>query len=346
MKRWLFAVLFMVVAPLPVWADALDDARAALEAQSQGNLDEAIRLYTLAIDSGGLTNDNIVFAYNNRGLAFDDKGLHDRAIVDFEAAIRHNPDYFRAYYNRGIAYARKGFFDRAIRDYDTALSLNPEDYEVLNQRGLAYGSLNFFDRAIADFSAAIKIKADHYRAFANRGNAYSARGLTELAIADYEAAQAIQPDDPETAHNLDIARQALARDGDGISGEGDAVTAIAPELIPEEAPFVTPEPVATPEAEPAVLPEPEPVPEPVATPDAEPIEEVAALPKVPDYQAEEEVTGEVADFADYMDRGDAHSAKGLYDLAISAYTIAMRLDPMNSDVMRRRGNAYMSSGQY
>ena len=112
---FLFAAL--IGAPASARADALDDARAGLAAQSQGDLDEAIRYYTLAIDSASLSTDNLVFAYNNRGLAFDDKGLRDRAIVDFDAAIRLNPDYCRAYYNPGLAAHRKGLAKRPTRRY-------------------------------------------------------------------------------------------------------------------------------------------------------------------------------------------------------------------------------------
>ena len=65
--------------------------------------------------------------YSNRGLAYDDKGEHDRAIQDFDEALRRNPSYLNGYINRGDAYRKKGDREHASADYDKALSLNPND---------------------------------------------------------------------------------------------------------------------------------------------------------------------------------------------------------------------------
>ena len=92
MLRRTIAVLLLMLVPMPASAGALDDARAALTAQSEGRLDAAIRLYTRAIESGDLSDDNLTYAYNNRGLAFDDQGFRDRAIADFDAALANDPD--------------------------------------------------------------------------------------------------------------------------------------------------------------------------------------------------------------------------------------------------------------
>ena len=50
---------------------------------------------------------------------------HDRAIQDFDQAIKLNPNYAIAFYNRGNAYRLKGQHDRAIQDLDQAIKLNP-----------------------------------------------------------------------------------------------------------------------------------------------------------------------------------------------------------------------------
>ena len=69
-----------------------------------GQLDDAIRAYSHAID---LKPDH-ADAYNNRGVAYQDKGEFDLAIQDFNRAIEFEPDYAIVHYNRGVTYGKKG----------------------------------------------------------------------------------------------------------------------------------------------------------------------------------------------------------------------------------------------
>ncbi len=62
-------------------------------------------------------------AFDNRGVAYKLKGEYDRALPDYEEAIRLNPNSAKPYNNRGIIYRIKGDYDRAIADYDEARSV-------------------------------------------------------------------------------------------------------------------------------------------------------------------------------------------------------------------------------
>src|SRR5579883_713011 len=55
-------------------------------------------------------------AYRVRGMARRDKGDLDRAVADFDQAIRLDPKNTNAYITRGIAWATEGDLDRAIAD--------------------------------------------------------------------------------------------------------------------------------------------------------------------------------------------------------------------------------------
>src|SRR5262245_31025835 len=70
-------------------------------------LDTMISACTVVLDSGRLTIAERAIAYFNRGDAFQDKGDNERAIADFEAAIKLNPRDVMAYQYRGIAYQSK-----------------------------------------------------------------------------------------------------------------------------------------------------------------------------------------------------------------------------------------------
>ena len=64
------------------------------------------------------------------------KGDYDRAIKDYDRAIQLDPKNVFAYRNRGIAYENKGDHDRAIQDYDRAIQLDPKDAVAYALRGI------------------------------------------------------------------------------------------------------------------------------------------------------------------------------------------------------------------
>jgi lipoprotein NlpI len=65
-------------------------------------------------------------AFFNRGLAYVAKQDSDRAIADYNEAIRIDTKSARAFFYRGIAYAAKQDSDRAIADYNEAIRLDPK----------------------------------------------------------------------------------------------------------------------------------------------------------------------------------------------------------------------------
>ena len=67
---------------------------------------------------------NDAATYNDRGVAYARKGKYDRAIQDFDQALRLDQNQALVYYNRGLAYRRKGEYKRARSDFSKALALD------------------------------------------------------------------------------------------------------------------------------------------------------------------------------------------------------------------------------
>jgi len=70
-------------------------------------------------------------------------------------------DRVKALIARAAAYDRKDQIDRAIGDYDTALRLDPTLADVFNARGELWRKKGDRPRALADFGAAIKLNPNH-----------------------------------------------------------------------------------------------------------------------------------------------------------------------------------------
>lgn len=76
--------------------------------------------------------------YCDRGIALDDRGEYDRAILVFDKAIELKPDYAEAFAHRGIAYERLGEIKAALADYRRQYELGsrpPWLIEKLKQHG-------------------------------------------------------------------------------------------------------------------------------------------------------------------------------------------------------------------
>ena len=149
------------------------------------DLDVKITGCTALIQAGQDTTENLSVIYNNRGTAYDDKGDYDRAIQDFNEAIRLNPNFERAYYDRGNAYIDKDDYDRAIQEYDEAIRLNPKDANAYNNRGVAYERKGDYGHAIQDYNQAILLNSNYTSAYSGRGSAYFAQSNLTAAIADF-----------------------------------------------------------------------------------------------------------------------------------------------------------------
>src|SRR5215470_16185622 len=78
-----------------------------------GNPDVVISGCTAVINSGREGTRYLAGAFFNRGGAYAMKRQFDRAIGDFDQAIRVRPDYTNAFYARGIAHNALGQYDRA-----------------------------------------------------------------------------------------------------------------------------------------------------------------------------------------------------------------------------------------
>ena len=200
---------------------------AAVQAQTQTRADVVkCNLPAMAVDAcsrlmrlPNISARDRSLLHHNRGVGYQARHDHNRAIRDFAEAIRFNPKYLLAYISRATSYNHKGKFDRAIRDADAAIRLSPRSAEAHVVRSVSYTRKGDFDQAIRDADTAIKIKPDLAAAYAIRGHAYGKTGDIARARADYVHALKLKPNFEEVRTALaDLDRSAQA----GTAAETDA----------------------------------------------------------------------------------------------------------------------------
>jgi len=129
-KRSLFLISALTLA-LGATATALagpkgeDDARYGVEASKKGKLRDAIGYFKRAIEAGELKGYQLSAVYVNRGFTYYRMAKYQKAIADYDTALKILPKNPFAYNNRGLVYEKLGKRELAIRDYRMALKIDP-----------------------------------------------------------------------------------------------------------------------------------------------------------------------------------------------------------------------------
>ncbi len=179
---------------------------------------------TTVIQSGKETKKNLAIAFNNRGSAYDNNKQYDRAIQDYDQAIKLNPNYAIAFFNRGRAYLNKGQYDHAIQDYDQATKLAPKNASYWNGRCWVRALAGQLDQALKDCDESLRLRPNDAHTLDSLGLVHLKLNDLDKAIADYDAACKVNPKFADALYGRGIAKR---KKGDTDGGEADMTAAKA-----------------------------------------------------------------------------------------------------------------------
>jgi tetratricopeptide (TPR) repeat protein len=147
--------------------------------------EEIIRACDARLATSGLTARERAAALSARASARSDHDKDGR-LADIDLAIRLEPDRAEAYSQRAAVHARAGDYDRAVADYDQAIRLGP-NYIDYFRRGQVLSAKGAHTRAIADFDEVLRRRpGDEGWILPARAEAWLRAGRVERAIADYD----------------------------------------------------------------------------------------------------------------------------------------------------------------
>lgn len=252
--------------------------------------------------------------YSNRGIVYLAKGDNDRAIADFEQAIKLKPDSVVPYFNRASAYSVKSDYDRAIADINQVIKLQPDLAIAYLKRASIHYFKNDYNLSLADINQAIKLQPDLAFAYGIRGEIYRKKGDYDRAIADFNQALKLQPDSAEIFNSRGVT---YSRKGDYTDAIADFNQAIKLKSDYAEAY----------------------------------IQRAITYKKqgdfartIADFNQALKVKPDHAEA--YNARGFAYAENGDYDRAISDINQALKLKPDEANYYDSRGFAYAGKGNY
>ena len=131
--------------------------------------------------------------YVVRGALLLQTGNTDRAIADYNEAIRLDSSYALAWNNRCWAEVLKDQLALALKDCNESLRLKPDNEATLDSRALVYLKIGNLEAAISDYDAALKVNPKFASSLYGRGLVKNKKE-NGTGNADIAAALALSPD--------------------------------------------------------------------------------------------------------------------------------------------------------
>ena len=188
-------------------------------------LPRVIQACTELLDRNIFERSQSYFLLADRASAYFAEGDKQRALEDYDEAVKLAPHNAELYYDRGVLYAAQSADDAALRDFDKAIDIDPKLVPALRQRAKIHQARGDFSSARADYSQAVGLQP-------KAAALWSERGYVCLRQHDYESAmrdeaQAIQLDPKlARAYFLRGAAAAFGGLGDRAKAVGDIHTAV------------------------------------------------------------------------------------------------------------------------
>ena len=171
----------------------LERGRALLHS---GNAAEAITVLSSAIAADPKLHE----AHSLIGIAYEMKGLRERAFESFEKAVKADDDNGEYLNNLGFLHFKNGNDDKAAKYLKRAVKAAPKVQRYWNNLGLVQAQRGNFEEAYECFVRA----GGEYEGHMNVANRSQAMGYSKVAIQHLEQARALRPANAEILLRLHV----------------------------------------------------------------------------------------------------------------------------------------------
>jgi len=204
-------------------------------ASKKGFLDDAIKLYDLAIEKSGANypkaalNQAVLYkqmkqtdkaiasykaaiamkedyatAYYNLALLYNEIGNKHKTIESYQKAIEYDPNSSKSWYNLASIFEEQEKYTNAVGAYQKAIKADPKYLKALSALGVLYSKLNQYDKAIETYGVLVSYYPNYARGFYNMAVAYNKSQQIDKAIEAYAKVIAIDPQNIKAKKNVGV----------------------------------------------------------------------------------------------------------------------------------------------
>jgi Flp pilus assembly protein TadD len=169
----------------PALASAQQNLERGRALLNSGNINDAIAVLSTAAS----TDPKLHEVYNLLGVAYEAKGIRDRAFESFEKAVKADKDNAEYLNNLGYLHFKNGDYDKAAKYLKRAVKIAPQAQRYWNNLGLVQAQRAKWDDAYECFARAV----GEYEGHINVANRSQAMGYDKTAIKHLEQARTLRP---------------------------------------------------------------------------------------------------------------------------------------------------------
>ena len=110
--------------------------------------------------------------------------IFNRALREFDKAIKIDPSSFKAYFWRGRVYLKTEQYDEAIADFKMVIKLKPDYSKPYHNLGWLYYQEGNYEESIRYLNKAIELEPNNGWAYYTRGRSHFKKGDLQMALRD------------------------------------------------------------------------------------------------------------------------------------------------------------------
>ena len=147
-------------------------------------------------------NPKFVDGLNNLGNALSRIGKFDEAINYLNKALNLRPDFFETYYTLSEIFYQKGIYDKSLKNINEALNLKPKDLLTIKSKLSILSKMNMKKEYLKFLEKVIPYHPKETELYYKKAQIFSELGMNTSSINTYKTILMIDPEYPYVLGNV------------------------------------------------------------------------------------------------------------------------------------------------